>query len=238
VWFDRYRNSATAASPDDDNDSGDRRRSVSEVFTELERLFAEDGKVPKEFRSDGVIHRHSRRNHDQRVYHWNPPTSRVTCEDRIRWVAQRMFAPPPAPPAPIPEPVVDAAAPPAASSTSAPAVSLISAPARPVAPVFQPPVEIVVPDELRPIDHAAELPPLLATLNAMIPDACDRIEWTALAAAADWRALRHVLRPAPRFVGALRTLLRKDGSNSLTIKEAAALFETAELLEAARGLRR
>jgi hypothetical protein len=92
-----------------------------------------------------------------------------------------------------------------------------------------------VPDELRPIDPAAELPPLLATLNAMIPDACDRIEWAALAAAADWRALRHVLRPAPRFVGALRTLLRKDGSNSLTIKEAAALFETAELLEAARN---
>jgi hypothetical protein len=90
------------------------------------------------------------------VYHWNPPTSRVACEERIRWLVQRMFAPP------------------AASSTSAPAPT--PAPARPVAPVFQPPVEILVPDELRPIDPAAELPPLLATLNAMIPDACDRIE--------------------------------------------------------------
>jgi hypothetical protein len=92
-----------------------------------------------------------------------------------------------------------------------------------------------MPDELRPIDPAAELPPLLATLNATIPDACDRIEWAALAAAADWHALRHVLRPVRRHAESLGAVLRKDGSDTLTVREAAELFGAAELLRAARN---
>jgi hypothetical protein len=208
---------------------------VSEVFREFQRLYyAEDGAVRKMFKPNGVIHRLSRRNNDQKVFHCLAHEDKAV-DDTVRWVVDRMFPPPAeaaeSPPATKPKPSAPPTA--AASGTTSPAAA--PAPVRPVGALFRSLADAPLPDVLRPIDFVAEIPSQLADLNGMIRDKRNHVDWSTLAASADWPALRHVLRPSQRHAGALQVAFKENGSDAVTINDATTMFGMTDLLAAARN---